>query len=91
MSDATDQGPSSFDPALYQNGRRQRLTGGGMRRWAVQLPTGEEQVEADEVEITAAGVLSFYRFPARRDGERTLLAAWSPGAWSRCRLDEGDR
>lgn len=82
----------AFDPALHQSGvgRRQMLTGGGMRRWAVQVGSGEERVEADEVEITAAGVLSFYRYPARRDGERLLLAAWSPSAWWRCRL-EGDR
>lgn len=95
MRDASERDAASvpaFDPALHQSdvGRRRPLTGGGMRRWAVQVGSGEERVEADEVEITAAGVLSFYRHPARRDGERTLLAAWSPSAWWRCRL-EGDR
>jgi hypothetical protein len=59
------------------------------RHWLVQLEAGEERVEADEVEIMASGVLVFYRFQSRQEGERTLLLALSPASWRRCRL-EGD-
>jgi len=57
------------------------------RRWLVQLETGEETIEADEVEITASGVLAFHRFQSRRENERTLLVAFSPASWRRCRLE----
>jgi hypothetical protein len=70
-------------------GHRHALGGGAAlkRQWCVTLEAGEERVEADEVEITAAGVLVFYRFPSRRESERTLLLALSPGAWRRCELE----
>lgn len=54
--------------------------------WLVRLETGEEQVEADEVEIRESGVLAFHRFASRKDHERTLLLAFAPGAWLTCRL-----
>ena len=59
------------------------------RRWLVQTAVGEEEVEADEIEIMASGVLAFYRFQSRRENERTLLLALSPTSWLRCQL-EGD-
>jgi hypothetical protein len=57
------------------------------RQWLVHLEAGEEHIEADEVEITASGVLAFYRFQSRQEGERTLLVAFSPTSWRRCRLE----
>jgi hypothetical protein len=57
------------------------------RRWLVQLETGEEHIEADEVEITASGALVFYRLAARTESERTLLTAFAPGLWRRCQLE----
>lgn len=57
------------------------------QRWLVETDAGEEPVEADEVEITASGVLVFYRCATRREIERTLLLTYSPAAWRRCRLD----
>ena len=57
------------------------------RRWLVEREGGEERIEADEVEITASGVLMFYRCAARREIERTLVLALSPNAWQRCRLE----
>ena len=57
------------------------------RRWLVRSDTGEETVEADEVEITASGVLVFYRYASRRETERTLLLALSPSVWRRCQLE----
>jgi hypothetical protein len=56
------------------------------RQWLVQLDRGEERVEADEVETTAAGVLVFYRCASRRESERTLILALSPDVWRRCQL-----
>jgi hypothetical protein len=32
------------------------------RGWLVRTEAGQERVEADEVEITASGVLAFYEF-----------------------------
>jgi hypothetical protein len=57
------------------------------RRWIVDSESAAESVEADEVEITAAGVLAFYRVATRRETERTLLLSFSPAHWRRCRLD----
>jgi hypothetical protein len=57
------------------------------RRWLVEVHGGEEHVEADEVEITPSGALVFYRFASRMDSERTLLTAFSPPLWRRCRLE----
>lgn len=56
------------------------------RQWIVESSSGEENVEADEVEITASGVLVFYRYASRQESERTLLLALSPGVWRRCQL-----
>jgi hypothetical protein len=60
------------------------------RQWLVRLDVGEERIEADEVEVTASGVLVFYRLASRRESERTLLLALSPGLWRRCRLESDD-
>lgn len=57
------------------------------RQWLISLDQGEERVEADEVEITASGVLVFYRCASRREAERTLILALSPGTWRRCQLE----
>jgi hypothetical protein len=57
------------------------------RQWLVQLDRGEERIEADEVEITASGVLVFYRCASRREAERTLVLALSPSTWRRCQLE----
>jgi len=59
------------------------------RRWLVRSDSGEEHVEADEVEVTASGALLFHRYASRRETERTLVLALSPNAWQRCQL-EGD-
>jgi hypothetical protein len=61
-----------------------------VRQWLVEFDGGEEHVEADDVEITASGVLVFYRFAARTERERTLLTAFSPGVWRRCALESAD-
>ena len=61
-----------------------------MRQWLVELDGGEEHVEADDVEITASGVLIFYRLASRIESERTLLTAFSPGLWRRCQLESAD-
>jgi hypothetical protein len=37
-----------------------------MRQWLVEFDGGEEHIEADDVEITASGVLVFYRFALLR-------------------------
>jgi len=65
-------------------------TGGDTRRtaWLVRYQGHEERVEADDVEITASGVLVFYRLASRLDRERTLLTAISPGLCWRCELEE---
>lgn len=57
------------------------------RQWLVRLDTGEEHVEADEVEVAASGALVFYRLAARTERERTLLTAFSPDLWRRCELE----
>jgi len=60
-------------------------------KWLVELTRGQEQViEADEVEITASGALVLYRSAGRRENERSLLVAWSPGSWQRCLLQGSD-
>lgn len=58
-----------------------------MRQWLVELDGGQEQVEADDVEITASGVLVFYRVASRMESERTLLRAFSPNLWRRCQFE----
>ena len=63
-------------------------TAGAMKsRWRVRLDSGEQHVEADEVEITASGVLVFYRLASRTESGRTLLTAFSPELWRRCQLE----
>jgi hypothetical protein len=61
-----------------------------MRQFLVELDGGKEHIEADEVEITAAGVLVFYRTASRMERERTLLTAFSPGLWRRCQLESAE-
>ena len=61
-----------------------------MRRWLVEFDGGKEHVEADDVEITASGVLVFYRLASRMEQERTLLTAFSPSLWRRCQLESAD-
>ncbi len=58
-----------------------------MRQWLVEVDGGEERVEADDVEITASGVLVFYRVASRMESERTLLRAFSPNLWRRCQFE----
>jgi hypothetical protein len=58
--------------------------------WLLELAHGQEHVQADEVEITTSGALAFYRSAGRRDSERMLLCAWSPGSWQRCVLQGRD-
>ncbi len=55
--------------------------------WLVRFDGGEERVEADAVEITASGVLAFYRAASGMEQERTLLTAFSPGLCWRCQLE----
>jgi hypothetical protein len=58
------------------------------RSWLVRFAGGEQRIEADEVEITVAGVLAFYRSASRAALEkRTLLMAFSPGLCWRCQLE----
>ena len=59
------------------------------REWLVQTEAGQERVEADEIEITASGVLAFYQFKRSIDKEHILLTAFAPGAWQRCELEHG--
>jgi len=61
-----------------------------MRQWLVEFDGGKEHIEADDVEITASGVLVFYRFASRTERERTLLTAFSPSLWQRCQLESAD-
>lgn len=71
--------------------RRQPFVPAAMkRRWQVSVGDAEESVEADEVEITASGVLAFYRVASRMEMEKTLLVAWAPLVWRRCRLESTD-
>jgi len=58
------------------------------RAWLVRFEGGEERIEADAVEITASGVLAFYRLAPAPEQERTLLTAFSPGLCWRCELRE---
>ena len=44
-----------------------------MRRWLVEFDGGDEHVEADDVEITASGVLVFYRLASRQDGIKRVI------------------
>ena len=60
------------------------------RQWRIQYQGREEHVEADDVEVTASGVLVFYRVASRMEQERTLLAAFSAALDWRCQL-EGER
>ena len=57
------------------------------RRWLVGSESGDQSVEADEVETTPWGVLVFYPSAPRRENERSLLLALSPDAWRRCELE----
>jgi hypothetical protein len=61
-----------------------------MRKWLVEFDEGEEHVEADHVEITASGVLVFFRLASRIESERTLLTAFAPSLWRRCKLESAD-
>ena len=61
-----------------------------MKKWLVEFDGGEEHIEADDVEITASGVLIFYRFASRKESERTLLTAFSPSLWRRCQRESAD-
>ena len=85
-------GSGPAGPLSAEIARHRRATGGGgmKRRWLVQLDGGEEHVEADEVEITASGVLAFYLCASPMERDRTLLMALSPALWRRCQL-EGER
>ena len=68
-------------------GPRHAVRAATTRQWLVQYDGHEERVEADEVEVTASGVLVFYRYAARMEQERTLLTAFSPGLRWRCQLE----
>jgi hypothetical protein len=57
------------------------------RGWLVRTEAGQERVEADEVEITASGVLAFYEFERSIQREHILLTAFASDAWQRCELD----
>ena len=61
-----------------------------MNKWLVELEAGKEHVEADDVEITASGVLVFYRSVSRRERERLLVTAFSPSLWRRCQFESTD-
>jgi hypothetical protein len=79
--------PAVRDSAGEPLGAGQRRTQGALKRqWLVQCDGLEEHVEADEVEITASGVLLFHRSASRMEQERTLLSAFSPELWRRCQL-----
>jgi hypothetical protein len=82
----TTSGDSAVEPV--HPGHR-RATGGEAKKrvWLVHHQGHEERIEADDVEITASGVLVFYRFASRMDQERTLLTAISPGLGWRCQLE----
>lgn len=58
------------------------------KHWLVLCEAGEERVEADELEVTASGVLVFFRCASRMEKERTLLVAFAPGQWRRCQLED---
>jgi hypothetical protein len=57
------------------------------KHWRVLCEAAEERVEADELEITASGVLAFFRCASRMEKDRTLLVAFAPGQWRRCQLE----
>ena len=61
-----------------------------MKQWLVEFDGGEEHIEADDVEITASGVLVFYKFASRMERERTLLRAFWPSLLRRCQLESAD-
>ena len=61
-----------------------------MKKWLVEFDGGKEHIETDDVEITASGVLVFYRSASRMETERTLLTAFSPSLWRRCQLESAD-
>jgi hypothetical protein len=61
-----------------------------MKKWLVEFDGGKEHVEADDVEITASGVLVFYRLASRMEMERRLQTAFSPSLWRRCQLESTD-
>lgn len=91
-ADSEPRGPLSPSirgaSAVRNRGDHQRTGRGAMKRqWLVRLDTGDEHVEADEVEITGSGALVFYRLAARTESERTLLTAFAPGLWRRCQLE----
>ena len=82
----TITGDSKVEP--IRPGHRRGTGGDSMRRrWLVQYQGLEEHLEADDVEITASGVLVFYRYASRMEQERTLLTAFSPGLGWRCQLE----
>ena len=56
------------------------------RIWLVHCDGRDETIEADELEVTGAGALVFYRFASRREQGRTLIVAFPAGAWQRCTL-----
>jgi hypothetical protein len=58
------------------------------RQWLIQYQGREERVEADDVEITASGVLVFYRIASRMEQERTLFTAFSAALGWRCQLED---
>lgn len=85
-----DSARTSRDPALepIRASHRHPVHGGRTRKqWRVELEAGDERVEADEVEVLASGVLTFYRFQTRQETERILLVAFAPSSWRRCSLD----
>ncbi len=75
-------------PAMSRSDHRRAMGGDAMKRvWLVQYQGREEHIEADDVEITASGVLVFYRLASRMEQDRTLLTAFSPGLGWRCQLE----
>ena len=91
--DARADPTSASDSAVERAGpERQPTTSRNSlkRQWLVQFDGRDEQVEADDVEVTASGALVFYLSPRQRGQERTLLRAFSPGLRWHCRL-ESDR
>ena len=73
--------------SVHTGPRRVAGADASKRLWLVQYPGCEERIEADDVEITASGVLPFNRCASRTDRDRTLVAAFSPALAWRCDLD----
>ncbi len=46
-----------------------------MKKWLVEFDGGKEHVEADDVEVTASGVLVFYRLASRMEKEPSRLGS----------------